>query len=380
MVRVVGLPNSPKKLLANIATSMFNSWMEPHNTMSIYSFLFRVHSLILVLSLNAIIAPAVAAQESTEVDTENTARLEPVDQIWFGPAKANLVESWETWNSHSIRCRIIKLDSETLDIRDDQGTLKKLELNRVIAVRPKWNNPQAEEMNRLFYEGNYAEHAKMAATVLKTEMPPYQQRLLLAQVVITANAIGNRVPAGNVFLTLCKNSPPPFLYSVAPLNWVDSQTTKAMETSAETWLAENDEAAQLLGASWLLSGAKRKEAAESLEKLTRSSNSMIADLATCQLWRIVPISPNSSTTILEWQNRRDLLLLPLQLGPTELIADRWRAAQQPSLAAFENLRIAILHRDRYDRVRVARVAAEEVLGKEAVQASGERWQSIFPSP
>ncbi|MFN7318573.1 MAG: hypothetical protein ACK5S6_03580, partial [bacterium] len=89
---------------------------------------------------------------------------------------------------------------------------------------------------------------------------------------------------------------------------------------------------------------------------------------------------NSSTTILEWQNRRDLLLLPLQLGPTELIADRWRAAQQPSLAAFENLRIAILHRDRYDRVRVARVAAEEVLGKEAVQASGERWQSIFPSP
>lgn len=361
--------------------SMFNNWMKPHNNMNIYSPQLHIGLMIIGLSLSALVTPSGHAQETKVADeTSSPERLEPVDQIWFGPAKANLVENWETWNSHTVRCRIIKLDADTLDIRDELGTLKKLELNRVIAVRPKWNTPQAEEMDRLFYDGEYAEHAKMAATVLKTELPPYQQRLLLAQVVVTANAIGNRVPAGNVFLTLCKNSPPPFLYSVAPLNWVDSQTTKAMETSAESWLAENDEAAQLLAASWLLSGSKRKEAAEILEKLTRSTNAPIADLATCQLWRIVPISRNSSSTILEWQNRRDLLQLPSQLGPTELIADRWRAAQQPSLAAFESLRIAILHQDRYDRVRVARAAAEEVLGKEVVQASGERWQALFPSP
>lgn len=324
-------------------------------------------------------ASHVRAQDQTEPTPENET-LAPVDQIWFGPAKANLNDSWETWNSHSVRCRIIRLDAETLDIRDENGTLKKLELNRVVAVRPQWNNEHAAEMDRNFYEGKYAEHAKMAATVLKTDMPPYQQRLLLAQVVITANAIGNRVPAGNIYVTLCKNSPPPFLLAAAPLNWVDSQTTKAMETAAEGWLAEKEEGIQLLGASWLLSGSKRNDALDTLEKLTRSTNSPIAELATCQLWRIVPISPDSTATLLGWQTRRDSLLLPLQLGPTELIADRWRAARQPSLSAFESLRIAILHRDRYDRVRVARVAAEEVLGKEAVQQSAERLQALFPTP
>lgn len=337
--------------------------------------------ILVGLLLAANYASSTHAQESEPATVPPAPeRLEPIDQIWFGPAKANLIDSWETWNAHTIRCRIIRLDAETLDIRDELGTLKKLELNRVIAVRPKWNTPQAAEMDRLFYEGKYAEHAKMAAAVLKVDLPPYQQRLLLAQVVVSANAIGNRVPAGTVFLTLCKNSPPPLLYSVAPLNWVDSQTTRTMETSAETWLAETDEAAQLLGASWLLSGAKRKQATETLEKLTRSPNNMISDLATCQLWRTVPIAPENAATILEWQNRRDQLLLPLQLGPTELIADRWRSARQPNLAALENLRIAILHRERYDRVRVARIAVEEVLGTEAVQDMGERWQALFPKP
>lgn len=353
--------------------------MEPHKAMRAQSLPVLVHlAWLLVIVCSTSCSPAHAQDAAPATEEPEASRLEPVDQVWFGPAKANLIESWETWNSHSVRCRIIRLDAETLDIRDENGTLKKLELNRVIAVRPKWNNAQAEEMDRLYYEGKYAEHAKMASAVLKTELPPYQQRLLLAQVVVTANAIGNRVPAGNLFLSLCKNSPPPYLYSVAPLNWVESQTTKAMETAAETWLTEKDEAAQLLAASWLLSGPKRQEATKTLEDLTRSTNSMVSDLATCQLWRTVPISPATSTTILEWQNRRDMLLLPLQLGPTELIADRWRAAQQPPLSAFESLRIAILHRDRYDRVRYARKAAEEVLGKDVVEKSADRWQALFP--
>ena len=336
--------------------------------------------LFLALTLPARVAERSFAQAQESESNEATPdRIEPVDQIWFGPAKPNLVESWETWNSHSVRCRIIRLDAETLDIRDEQGILKKLELNRVIAVRPKWNNAQAEAMDQLYCEGKYAEHAKMAASVLKTDLPPYQQRLLLAQVVVSANGIGNRVPAGNLFVSLCNNSPPPFLYSVAPLNWVESQTTQSMESAAENWLSQNDEASQLLGASWLLAGTKRQESIETLEKLTRSTNLMVANLATCQLWRVVPISPANASTVVEWQTARDSLLLPLQLGPTELIADRWRAAQQPSLSGFEYLRIAILHRDRYDRVRSAAALAEEVLGKETVRKAADRWNMIFPS-
>ena len=306
-------------------------------------------------------------------------RLDPIDQIWFGPAKANLVENWETWGSHSVRARIIRLDAESVDIRDEQGNLKKLELSRVIAVRPQWNQEEAVNMDRLFYEGKFAEHAKVAPSVLKSDLPPYQQRLLLAQVVVSADAIGNRVPSGTLFISLCKNSPPPFLYSVAPLNWADARTTRAMESAAQTWINDTDEAAQLLGASWLLGGAERAVATEKLEKLTRSTNTMIASLATCQLWRLIPISPAETQTLLEWQQQRDALLLPLQIGPTELIADRWRSAQQPSLAAFEYLRIAILHRDRYDRALAAKSAAEELLGPEAVRESADRLQSLFPS-
>lgn len=337
----------------------------------------RLLTLCLTLALGQRLLGQPPENEVSLPPTPN--RIDPIDQIWFGPAKANLVESWETWGSHSVRARIIRLDAESVDIRDEQGNLKKLELSRVIAVRPHWNQDEAASMDRLFYDGKFAEHAKVAPTVLKSDLPPYQQRLLLAQVVVSADAIGNRVPAGTLFISLCKNSPPPFLYSVAPLNWADARTTRAMETAAQTWINDTDEAAQLLGASWLLGGTERTAATEKLEKLTRSTNAMIASLATCQLWRLIPISPADTQTLLDWQKQRDGLLLPLQLGPTELIADRWRSAQQPSLAAFEYLRIAILHRDRYDRALAAKSAAEELLGPDAVRESADRLQSLFPS-
>jgi hypothetical protein len=66
--------------------------------------------------------------------------------------------------------------------------------------------------------------------------------------------------------------------------------------------------------------------------------------------------------------------LPLQLGPTELIADRWRSAQEDSLATFEYLRIVTLHRNRIDRLKNAQALAEELLSKSSNPADIKRFQ------
>ncbi len=243
-----------------------------------------------------------------------------------------------------------------------------------MAVQPNWASSEAANMDSLFRQGKFAELGKIAPAIIQSNLPPWQQRLLLAELIVAADAIGNRVPAGKLFISLCDNSSPPFLYAVAPLNWSNPTSSPQMESTAEEWLSDSREAAQLLGARWLLSGPKRESAREVLEKLGRSTNTSISDLATCQLWRIIPISPANASQLIEWQNRRDSLLLPLQIGPTELIADRWRSAQQDSLAAFEYLRIATLHRDRVDRLTTAQNTAEELLTKSGNKADMIRFQ------
>lgn len=300
-----------------------------------------------------------------------------LDRLWFGPAKPNLNDSWEIWSSHYVDAEILRLDAEQLEVRDSAGTVKKLELNRLIFVQPQWDSVEATKLSSLYEKGEFAEFAKKAPPVIQSTIAPWQQRLLLAKLIASADSIGNRVPAAKLFISLCDNSSPPMLLNCAPLNWDQSDSSASMNEMSQQWLADSREAAMLIGASWALSGNNRDKAIEALEKLTRSTKDGISQLAEAQLWRIKPVGPQELAEVISWQNRRDQFLLPLQLGPTELIADRWRSAQKPSLSAFEYLRIALLHKDRYDRRQFALKQAEALLNMAKHESDAQKLKALY---
>lgn len=343
----------------------------------------RIAILPYVFALTLLAVDLFAQQSSdaianTEGQTNVAAPTElKLDRLWFGPGKPNLNDSWEIWSSHYVDAEIIRLDAEQLEVRDPAGTVKQLELNRLIFVQPQWDSAEATELCLLYENGKYAEFAKKAPPVIQSSIAPWQQRLLLAKLIASADSIGNRVPAAKLFISLCDNSSPPMLLNCAPLNWAQSDSSASMNEMSQQWLSDSREPAMLIGASWSLSGNNRDKAIESLEKLTRSTNDAISQLAEAQLWRIKPIGPKELGEILAWQNRRDQFLLPLQLGPTELIADRWRAAQKPSLSAFEYLRIALLHKDRYDRRQFALKQAEALLNMAKHESDAQKLKALY---
>jgi hypothetical protein len=71
----------------------------------------------------------------------------------------------------------------------------------------------------------------------------------------------------------------------------------------------------------------------------------------------------ASEKFLVWVGQRDALPIPLQAGPTMLLAHRLDQANQPKLAIAEWLRVASLHEDRYHLVQQATRRATEIANK-----------------
>ncbi len=135
-----------------------------------------------------------------------------------------------------------------------------------------------------------------------------------------------------------------------------------MAKSAKEWIEDKDEVAGLLGASWLLLGEQTQLAKQRLQKLQSSSNRTIARLAAVQLWRTVP-PPETSGRMQKWLEARDSLSLPMQLGPTEFLAERFSRVDKPALAIGEWLRIAATYTEHPHRAAMALEQAQERLSR-----------------
>ncbi|MCA9134436.1 MAG: hypothetical protein KDA45_14805, partial [Planctomycetales bacterium] len=113
-------------------------------------------------------------------------------------------------------------------------------------------------------------------------------------------------------------------------------------------------------ASWLLFGPHGSTAGRTLAALRASPNSTVAQLAVVQSWRLVA-PPETRPALASWIEFRDKLLPPLQLGPTEFLADRLMRIGEPELALGQWMRIATVHAERYHRAAGALQAAETQL-------------------
>jgi hypothetical protein len=297
----------------------------------------------------------------------------PVDMIYYAPAVAPSSDMWSHRAAERLAGKIEELDDQRLLYLEGEKR-RELPSNRVTRVEPVWRTPKAEAAHKLFIDRKYREAKEAIPQAATNDLPRWQQRFLVAEFVDVLTALGDTRLAGSVYIkSLAPNQPPPMLYAHLPMNWTSAEPNRELYEVAVQWLEHPNECAQLLGASWLLLGPDTESARGKLSKLQNSKIETIAALAVAQAWRMVP-PPETESKISEWFEYRDRLIEPLQVGPTEFIAERLARVGMHDLAVGQWSRIATLHADHPYRAAAALTAAQRMLTQQGRADEAKRFQ------
>ncbi len=284
----------------------------------------------------------------------------PTDAFLYAPVITKSVDVWNVPQADRLTGSIEELDDQRIVFIEKENR-REIPSDRVMQVAPVWRTQLAADAHQLFAARRYRDAKDAIAKAVTNNLPRWQQRLLAAEFVDVFAALGEYRLAGGVFLkSLAANKPPAMLLAHMPMNWTSLEPDRLHYEAAVEWLASDDEFAQLLGVSWMLLGPDREAAGAKLAKLQNSRNANIAALANAQSWRLVP--PLETTAKLEeWFDFRARLIEPLQIGPTEFIAERCARTGKIDLAIGQWSRIATLHTNQPYRIWNALNAAARIL-------------------
>ncbi len=269
---------------------------------------------------------------------------------YVGPAER--LDAWSERETMVLRGRVKQFDAEKLVMSLPDGSDRTIDSPQISRIVPAWQNEAARSTHQLLGEKKYIEAAKAVPAALNSNLVRWQQRLLIADLVQAVAALGDQPKASDYFLSLANSKAPLLLYSYMPLCWTAQEPSPELTESARKWLTSSDDVARLLGASWLLFGDQQQSAAQALKQLQGSQDSAVAHMAIAQSWRLVP-PPQTLASLPKWLEFRDKLIPPLQLGPTELIADRLMRVGETDLAIGQWMRIASMHPEQYHRASAA---------------------------
>jgi hypothetical protein len=297
-----------------------------------------------------------------------------LDTFLYAPVYTKSIDVWNPPVAERMSGTIEEFNEESIIFLQD-GERRELPSNRVAAVQPVWKSELAAKAHQLFMDRQYKQAIEAIPAAVKSNLPRWQQRLLIAHIVDSAVAIGSVKGAAGVFLdSLAPNQPPAMLYSSLPLCWTSDEPDRLLRQAAMEWLDSDNEVAQLVGASWLLLGAESEAARRKLVRLQTSKREPIAALAVVQGWRLV--SPSDTAAKLPgWFDYRDRLIEPLQIGPTEFLADRLSRIGMTELAIGQWSRIASVHPGRYHRGAKALQAAQVQLQQQGRTEESKRLQA-----
>jgi len=281
--------------------------------------------------------------QETEYYLQAVERLGPASKLVWSEPGGHSLDRWRPRSLIVVQGVVVSWDVDKLVlIKPDSKGPTNFPGDLVVGIEPNWKAESYAQVHQLFVQRNFRQVLQKGQSALGlSEIPRWQQRLLVSEMVDSAAAIEQFSVAARVFKVLAEDPGPELLMSRIPLPWSDewNRLTPAWTQEVFELMSSQTTAMRLLGASWSLGGPHRLEAIEVLKALAKSDTSWIAAYSTIQLWR---------------------LSLPEEIlserGPTMLLAHRLEQANQPKLAIAQWLRVASMHQDRYH-------LAEQAMGK-----------------
>lgn len=256
-------------------------------------------------------------------------------------------------------------------IRLPSGNETMLPADRVDEISTKYTGAHIEA-DGLMRDNKFVEALARYQQAADEEERRWVRRQILVQTVWCHRALGQFDQAAATFRLIVESDRTTQHFDAIPLAWHPMRLSLAMERRGAEWVRQVDDAvAQLIAASWLLSGPARmrSEALRALERLTQNRDRRIAQLAEAQLWRSRVVTAGEDE-IRRWQAAIERMSESLRAGPYflygRLLARHGR--QQDAALAF--MRVPIL----YSRNR--HLAAESLLAAaKALEKAGQKEQS-----
>jgi len=239
--------------------------------------------------------------------------------------------------------QILDYTGDSLKLRTPLGRDEVIPAARIIEVQTTWSEPHlagraAREKGEL--EG--AIDAYREAKLL--ERRPWAIRQIMAELSGTYLEAGRIESAGDEFLAIVASDPATMHYAVMPIAWRPAPPSASLERRAAEWAAKGQPpAARVLGASWLLSGPRRIEAAAALEELTKSTDPRVAGLATIQLWRTRLVTAKPAD-VSAWQGQLEKMPAEVQAAGWYVLGELHNRLDQPEQAALSYLKAPVLFR------------------------------------
>ena len=254
---------------------------------------------------------------------------------------------------------VVDYTGKELLLKSIGGSVAAIPANRVIRVETEWT-PQHTEADRLFAREEFSEALSHYRQALSVDQRDWVRRQILAEITWCLQSLGEFARAGETFLLVLQSDPTTMHLDAMPLAWTAREPGLALRQKAEEWIRdEKRSAARLMGASWLLNSARRRNAGDALDFLTTDSDSRVALLATAQRWRGKLVTATDDE-LDRWPTVIERLPQSLRAGPYYVYGQALARRDRHEHAVLAMLRVPIL----FPRQRVLSATALMTAGRQ----------------
>jgi len=262
---------------------------------------------------------------------------------------------------------IVDLAGQTLQFRGPAGNVEAIPLAQVTEWRTTWTMTKLQA-DALLAERKFTDAAAAYARARDEDLRTWARRQIIERLIECHLATGNTVSAAEEFFILVASDPETPAWELAPLAWKPNSEPEIAARAGQWFRDTRNPAKQLIGASHLLVGPQRADAATALQSLSTGPNKTIASLAAIQLWRsrVASSTPDEPA---RWLAGLERLPSEVRPGGYFVIGEAFARHNQPEQAALAYMRIPVL----YPRQRP--LSAEALLAAAAqLEKMGKREQ------
>lgn len=238
-----------------------------------------------------------------------------------------------------ITGEIVDYTGGQITVRRPGGVARDYPARRIKSIDTEWPDGFEEGADALD-SVEYARAAGLLAAAARVDQRPWVRRMAMEKLMECYASGGDATTAGRLLVELAKSDPATPALEHGPLAWF--ATNDMAPAIIDEWLRnEASPVAQLLGASYALSGSGRADAAAKLERLKKSPNESLAWLAEMQSWRgkVATVKPSD---VSRWKQRLRDAPESLQAGGWLVLGDAHRQLRQFDPAALAYLRCHLL--------------------------------------
>ncbi len=256
---------------------------------------------------------------------------------------------------------IVEYTGESLQLKSSSGRVENFPGARVVDIRTKWTLTH-EQGEALRAEGELEKAIIAYKQAKRDESRAWARRKIMAELVACYAEVGQFDSAGEEWLAIVKSDELTMHYAVIPVAWHSIPPNAALESRAAAWLNRKEPAAQLLGASWLLTGTQRSAAVTAMDGLASSKtvDPRIRSLAQIQLWRTKLVSAKLDE-VRRWQSTIEQMPAEIRASGYFVVGEALVRLEQPDGAALAYLRIPLVHPQQRVMAADALIAAAQRL-------------------